>query len=129
MSDQETELRYVPNSMATANEVFNGGAYDNNSIILTVAADGKVRLGIKKTTNLEGNWTIWDNWRLYYLGTNSSQTPNGDPSGIEAVAAGNSLTVEYFTLDGRKATAAQQGIMIQKVTFANGAVIVKKIRK
>lgn len=125
----ETELRYVANSMATANEVFNGGAYDNNSIILTVAADQKLRLGIKKTTNLANNWTIWDNWRLFYLGANSSQTPNGDPSGIETVAAGDSLTVEYFTLDGRKATAAQQGIMIQKVTLANGAVIVKKIRK
>ena len=129
VSDDEAELRYVANSMTTANEVFNGGAYDNNSIILTVAADGKLRLGIKKTTNIEGNWTIWDNWRLYYLGTSSSQTPSGDPSGIETMAAGDSLTVEYFTLDGRKATAAQQGIMIQKVTFANGAVIVKKIRK
>jgi hypothetical protein len=37
--------------------------------------------------------------------------------------------VEYFTLDGRKATSAQKGIMIQKVTLDNGATIIKKIRK
>jgi hypothetical protein len=39
------------------------------------------------------------------------------------------VKVEYFMLDGRKATASQKGIMIQKVTFENGAVIVRKVRK
>jgi len=41
----------------------------------------------------------------------------------------DSIKSEYFTLDGRKATAVQKGILIEKVTFSNGAAVVRKIRR
>lgn len=122
-------MLYVANSMTTAGDEFALGKYANNVVTFTVGADGKARIGIKKNVNIDQNWTIWDSWKLIYLGAASSQQPSGDASGIETIANGDRLTVEYFTLDGRKANAAQRGILIQKTTLSNGAVIVNKVRR
>ena len=118
----------VCNSMATAGQEFEYGKYNNN-LIFKVKAGENVRVGLKKNVNINDNWTIWDSWKLMYFGKNSDKTPAGDPSGIENVNSVPAVQVEYFTLDGRKANSLQKGIMIQKVTFENGAVLVKKIRK
>ncbi len=122
-------MLYVANTMVTAGDEFGLGKYANNVVLFTVGIDGKARIGLKKNVNISDNWTIWDNWQLVYFGAASGQQPNGDPSGIETIAAGDRLTVEYFTLDGRKANANQRGILIQKTTLSNGAVLVNKIRR
>ncbi len=119
----------VANNMTTASYEFDAGKYLNEGVIFKLPEGATLRIGLKKTTDLTDNWTIWDNWTLTYFGNASAKTVDGDPSGIENVNGQNAIQVEYFTLDGRKATYAQKGIMIQKVTFSNGATLIKKIRK
>ena len=119
----------VCNNMTTAGYEFENGKYANNILTFKLAEGAKLRIGLKKNVNIEGNWTIFDNWKLTYFGKNSEKTVDGDPSGIENVSDMPMLNVEYFTLDGRKANSLQKGIMIQKTTLGNGAVIVRKVRK
>ena len=119
----------VCNSMTTGGYEFENGKYANNVVTFKVTDGAKVRLGLKKNVNIDQNWTLWDNWKLTYFGKSSDKTVDGDPSGIENLSDQPMVNVEYFTLDGRKASMLQKGIMIQKMTLGNGAVIVRKVRK
>ncbi|MCR4602857.1 MAG: hypothetical protein K5683_04920 [Prevotella sp.] len=93
------------------------------------AANTALTIGVE-AVNATGNWLAADNFKLIYYGKNSSKTADGDASGIDdSINETLRFTVEYFTLDGRKATSAQKGIVIQRTTFENGAVQVRKIRK
>jgi hypothetical protein len=92
-----------------------------------VKADETLTIGIKKAQEKTGSWVVADDFKLYYLGKNSSKAGSPDLTGI-ATVEGKTAKVEYFTLDGRKATKAHKGIMIQKVTLSNGATLIQKIR-
>ena len=120
---------YVCNNMAAAGDEFASLKYINEGPIVKVLADGKLRIGLKKTTNITDNWTLFDNWTLKYFGSASAKTPSDDPSGIKNAENAPVVRVEFFTLDGRKANTVAKGIMIVKETLANGNVIVKKIQK
>lgn len=126
-SEDVTDGLVVPNTMVTAGYAFDEGKYANNVVTFVLKEGDVLRIGLVKETDLSNNWTIFDNWQLTYFGKNSSKEPS--TSGIETLAEGTTMKVEYFTLDGRKTNCVQKGIMIQKVTFGNGATIVKKIRK
>ena len=123
--------QYVANTMTTAQTEFSNGNYKNEGLFVKVAADGKLRIGIKKEVQVDQNWTIWDSWQLIYYGKDSQKALSDDASaGIDnAVGEMQTVKVEYFTLDGRKALRAQKGILIQKMTLSNGTVVVKKVRK
>ncbi len=58
----------VPNNMATASAGFSAGLYAGNSVTVLVT-DGTLRIGVKKETLIENDWTIFDNFELAYLGT------------------------------------------------------------
>jgi len=122
---------YVANTMATAQIEFQNGKYKNEGLFVKVAEDGDLRIGIKKSVNIDQNWTIWDSWQLIYYGKNSANAITEDASaGINnGVAEVIKVNVEYFTLDGRKAFRAQKGILIQKTTLSNGTVEVRKVRR
>ena len=93
------------------------------------SAESDLTIGLE-ALNSTANWLAADNFMLTYYGKNSAKDPDGDATGITTIAtAGEQVKVEYFTLDGRKATSVQKGILIQKVTFENGSVVVRKIRK
>ena len=62
---------FQPNSMEGAKEWFNQELYEN-SLYVNVDADGKLQIGFVKAGSLVGDWLIVSNWRLYYLGKNSS---------------------------------------------------------
>jgi len=119
----------VPNSMAAASSEFNeyekyqpGNGF--NEAVIQLAEGATLRIGLRKETEVSNNWTIWDNWHLYYHGKASSLTS------IQNVADNAPVVmVEFYTLDGRKATAAQKGIILKKVTLQDGSVVVKKLRK
>lgn len=68
---------------------------------------------------------------MTYFGKNSDNKATGD--NVTAIRTldgqGETVKVEFFTLDGRKAGAAQKGLIIMKQTLDNGSIIVKKIRK
>ena len=113
------------------NDEYVGDGVYTVSVVLKVNEDGKLRVGIKKNPRSEGDiyWELFDNFRLFYCGANSTMDPSGNPLTVESVTVAQPVKVEFFTLDGRKTTGQQKGIFIQKLTLDNGSVIVSKIRK
>ena len=57
----------IPNDMHSANAYMKAGKYPETSVLVYVS-DGKLTLGVKKELQLEGDWTILDDWKLYYMG-------------------------------------------------------------
>ena len=57
---------FVPNNMEAAEEYFKQGKY-SNSLLFSVAADSTI-IGLRKTSTISNDWTIWDNWGLKYYG-------------------------------------------------------------
>jgi len=120
---------YLPASLVSGKGLIemNPGVY-TNSVIVKVGADETLTIGIKKGQEKSNSWVVCDDFKLYYLGKNSAKQPGSDLTGIEDVNA-QSIMVEFFTLDGRKVTNAQKGIVIKKITLDNGATLIQKIRK
>jgi hypothetical protein len=120
---------YVPGSLVSGKGLIemNPGVY-TNSVIVKVGADETLTIGIKKGEEKTNSWVVADDFQLFYLGKNSAKQPGSDLTGIEDVNA-QSIMVEFFTLDGRKVTNAQKGIVIKKITLDNGATLIQKIRK
>lgn len=56
----------APNDMGQAVRAFKAGLYEH-SIVFTVT-DGTIKLGVVKTAGVEFDWTMFDNFRLTYLG-------------------------------------------------------------
>ena len=65
--EEEGKYSVKPNNMAQAQESFSAGLYKNNSVEVTVV-DGTLRFGIKKSKQIAADWTIFDTFRLEYLG-------------------------------------------------------------
>ena len=119
----------VPDMINTANDVFMEGMFAGNVVTVKLAEGAKLRVGLKKETLIGKDWTIFDNFTLTYFGKNSAKVADGDISGVQDINLNDNVKFEYFTLDGRKATAVQKGIVIQKMTLSNGAVVVRKVRR
>lgn len=65
--EEEGNYSVKPNNMAQAQESFSAGLYKKNSVEVTVV-DGTLRFGIKKSKQIAEDWTIFDTFRLEYLG-------------------------------------------------------------
>ncbi len=105
---------YVPNSMTDASTAFTAGAYADNELLVEVT-DGTLRLGIRKETLIADDWTIFDRFRLTYLGTKEvyvgiedveDVSKGGQPHGYRDVDG-------IFDLSGRRISTPHQGIYIQ----------------
>ena len=60
---------WVPNTMSSAAAYFAAGYYQNNSVIVQVT-NGKLRIGLRKSTTIRRDWVMFDNWKLEYMGKN-----------------------------------------------------------
>ena len=58
---------YIPNDMHAASEFVKAGKYPTTNVLVYVS-DGSLTIGVKKEKQLDGDWTILDDWKLYYLG-------------------------------------------------------------
>ena len=65
---ESTSIGYVPTDMSSASQAFSLGYYSDNSVTFRVT-DGIIRLGIKSDKVVSGDWTIFDNFKLYYNGS------------------------------------------------------------
>lgn len=67
----EGSYKYVPNSQQGAKLWFEAGLYDATCAAVVTSEDGgSLKLGFKSTkTHVDGDWTIFDNFRLYYYGS------------------------------------------------------------
>ena len=63
-----TTCGYIPNNMEQAFAYFGAGLYQNN-LYVKVGDEGKLCIRIKKGTTVGDDWTIFDNFRLTYIGT------------------------------------------------------------
>ncbi|MBR4757517.1 MAG: hypothetical protein IK084_01775, partial [Bacteroidaceae bacterium] len=59
---------YVPNTMESASAYIQRGKYSNT--MTGEFAAGSLRVGLRGTVSNDGYWTIADNFKLYYLGSN-----------------------------------------------------------
>lgn len=87
----------VPNTMEQTSAYFRAGLYPN-SVTCTVGADGKLRIGVKKSTTIGSDWTIFDNFTLTYI-------PEEQPDGIQAVSIHPTNATGIYTLQGTKTNA------------------------
>ena len=123
----EEEVYYMPNTLAEGRDVIeqNEGLF-TTEVICKVLEDGVLTIGIKKAETVTNSWVVLDNFRLFYLGTNSSQTPSGDGTGINnAEIAGKK--VEFFSIGGARVSKPGKGVAIMKTTGANGDVKYQKV--
>ena len=88
-----TGYGYVPNTMEQTSAYFHAGLYPN-SLICNVGENGKLRIGVKKTTTISEDWTIFDNFTLTYI-------PEEEPDGIQSIRPIHSPKGIY-TLQGIK---------------------------
>ncbi|MCR5044452.1 MAG: hypothetical protein K6A93_10015 [Bacteroidaceae bacterium] len=86
-----------------------------NSVTFYLSEAGNVELGIRKDAAIGNDWVIMDDFELYYLGKEA-------PTAIDEVAGAAEAqgAVEYYSVNGVKLNAPQQGINIVK--YANGQV-------
>ena len=68
---EEGNYKYLPNSQQGAKLYFDANLYDATcAAVVTDADEGSLKLGFKSTKNhVDGDWTIFDNFRLYYYGS------------------------------------------------------------
>lgn len=60
----------IPNDMNAASYFFSAGLYQN--VIYVEVTDGTLKIGIKKTASVGADWTIFDNFRLEYYGSETT---------------------------------------------------------
>lgn len=86
----------MPFSQTEASEAFKKDLYNNT--LTAIVSDGTLKVGVKKTNHLGTDWTIWDNFELYYYGAlianpNFVSNDNGwDKDGNVAWKNGNTYT-------------------------------------
>ena len=114
---------YIPNTMAQAkvwfdrktdtpeNQYVDGKAYYNNFLPIYVDETGFLRIGVKKTAKINSNdWSIYDNFQLYYVG---SEEPDFSTA-IKTVDAAPAATAVQgiYNLQGQKLGGLQKGLNI-----------------
>jgi len=85
---------YVPNTMEQTSVYFRKGLY-TNTLLCTVGEDGKLTIGVKKTTMIDKDWSIFDNFTLTYLGEQK-------PDAINNLQASAHCSDAIYSLQGTK---------------------------
>ncbi len=101
----------IPSSLTAASAMFTAGLYENK--LLVTVTDGTLTIGVKKTTGASpvSNWTVFDNFELYYLGTEL-------PSSIDSVHKESAKKqTGIYDLNGRKIRS------IEEIPHGNGKKI------
>ncbi len=63
---------WVPDGMAAAATYFSNGYYNDNHVTVYVN-NGKLRIGMRKTTTIRRDWVMFDNWTLTYYGSDNPE--------------------------------------------------------
>lgn len=70
-------VMYIPNTMESAAAYFNKGLYDNSVETILASNNQTLQFGIRGASYVSSDWTIFDNFRLYYYG---GETITQDPA-------------------------------------------------
>lgn len=113
----ETSQGYVPNSMEQTASYFRMNLYDNK-LVCHVNEDGLLKIGIRKNTSISNDWTIFDNFRLKYLGKENPQDPS---MGLRSISVAAPKDGNEYDITGRHIEAGKKGLHIYR-----GKKILKK---
>ena len=69
-SDKDPGVAFIPNNMQAAAAYFEEGRYKNNIVFFGVD-NNDFQVGLMKTSKLDGDWTLFDNWALTYYGNSA----------------------------------------------------------
>lgn len=114
----------VPNDMVSTRAYFDQGRYING--INVKVTDGKLRIGVRQSDHKSGAWVIMDEFRLWYLGTESTATEGGWNEVEEVEAAGETKKVDIYSVDGIKQNSLKKGVNIIVNTDAAGNANVRR---
>ncbi len=99
---------YYIRSMQSAYTAFELGLFSNTvDVYLSEGETLKVGLYLHGTGST-GNWCVWDNFKLYYMGNDSA------PTGVEGIEAETATASDgkIYDLSGRRVQKAQKGLYI-----------------
>ncbi len=105
--------RYVPCTIASATTYFKKGYYQNE-LVATFDAPSDMKIGIRQSTSASLYWTMFDNFKLYYYGSYTSD----DLTGIHDVLVDNNMPLfaqpaDIYSVSGalvRKAATSLEGL-------------------
>ena len=87
-SEVGSPVRYVPNNMESAAAYFGKGLYENTVETTLVSNNQTLQFGIRGASYVSSDWTIFDNFRLYYYGgSTDSQDPAAEADGYDITDA------------------------------------------
>lgn len=123
LTTEENPIEYwfIPNAMEDAGPAFNKGLYSNELYFEVKEGQTYANIGIRKDEHVDGDWTIFDNFKLYYYGSGEENRPDG----VQNVENGVSEVVRstYYTIGGAQiAQPTQRGFYIRKDEMRDGSV-------
>lgn len=67
--------KWTPNDLDCASAIFFEGGYQNEPLTVPVTG-GELRIGLSKPSSdgVEADWTVFDNWKIVYLGKDIDMT-------------------------------------------------------
>lgn len=111
-------LKGYVNSMYGASRAFALGLY-HNTLDTQVGADGSLTIGLKSDRSNNDCWCCFDNFRLFYHGTN--------PASVDEINVSDSAEIEYYNLQGIKVQTPVRGnIYIRRAGTVTSKVIFGK---
>ncbi|MBR5697614.1 MAG: hypothetical protein IKX44_03190 [Prevotella sp.] len=118
--DELPESYFLPDNRLALYQLVLLGLYDNE-LYCDVADDGKLTIGACNQNATGLDWTPFSNWRLFYLGTESSHATDAIR---ETEVATNKIDAIY-SIDGRRLNHLQKGMNIVVVNGKAKKIMVK----
>jgi len=100
---------YMPNDMHSASIYFAKNLYENKVVTSIDDTEHSLRIGLRCSSMPSYYWCIFDNFRLYFYGTISSEQLSGI---IESKMENSTIQQTYFDLQGRRVTSPSRGLYI-----------------
>lgn len=107
---EEADLVSYPDGMNSAWYMMSElGKYADNKVDVVISEGEDLKFGIIKTNTISADWTIFDNFKLYYLGTEA-------PVAIQSAEAASQLPTAIYSVSGSKISNMHKGINIVKMS-------------
>ena len=118
-------ILYFCNTMNAAATLFATGNYvDINSVDTYLEEGSSLTVGVRKTTTITYDWTIFDDFHLYYIGQST-------PTAIGSVASSGSqasvVGTDIYSVSGARLSSLQQGVNLVRQRLADGTVRTTKV--
>ena len=73
---------YIPNNVASAVDYMEQQLYENK-VVVEVKRDTDIKLGLKNNNSVSSDWTVFDNFKLSYYGTDVTVDDVTGIAGVE----------------------------------------------